>query len=389
MIIFVAPYSPPNRPGCSHLGASRKIETIISILSNLDLKLVLINSAHNDFSPASITVKDTKIAGVNLVEITPPISSHRAIGKLKNIFCIDRVLSEVEKLGRPCFMWFYNGYAFEMCLASKASQKFHVPMILEFEDWHFSRSRGLNPKPYIDYFFWRKSARLMSGVFAVNAFLASRMRDYLTQVELLPGIVPKVLAEIAQKSLPFSDHTRPVKVGFFGGLSAEKGADIVLKLASKLPVGFEIHVTGTGPLVIDFENYTKKYPERLYYYGRVDDVKLYSLIANCDVMLNPHSPIAEMNNGVFPFKVIEAVASGRLLLSTALPSQELLDVLVGVRFVNHTVDAFYDAIIGARNDYFCNRSLIVQGAYVANKRFGEDAFLKKVIKIVDRFEAMN
>ena len=40
----------------------------------------------------------------------------------------------------------------------------------------------------------------------------------------------------------------------------------------------------------------------------------------CDVIVNPHSPIAAMDQGVFPFKVCEALVTGALLVTTALPS---------------------------------------------------------------------
>jgi glycosyltransferase involved in cell wall biosynthesis len=218
----------------------------------------------------------------------------------------------------------------------------------------------------------------MSGAFVVNTLLALKMRDFISHIDMLPGVVPKVLADITKESPPFSFNSGPVNVGFFGGLSVEKGADIVLKLAATLPAGYVLHVTGTGPMAADFETCAKKYPERLCYHGRVDDSTLYHLIAQCDVMLNPHSSIENMNNGVFPFKVIEAVASGRLLISTAVPMHALEDVLTGVQFVEHNANDFLAAIVASRRHYLRYASLITKGADVANRRFGEDALLEKV-----------
>lgn len=389
MIVIVAPYSPPSREGMAHLGASRKLEMIISILSRLDQQLVLVNSAHNGSHPAPLEIRQVVIGGVALMEITPPLSASRVLGKLKHIFCVDQVLDAVQKLGKPQGFWLYNGYAFEMRIAEKARRRFRVPMILEFEDWHFSRSRGLNPKPYIDYFFWRRAARLMSGTFVVNTLLAEKTRSFSSDVDMLPGVVPKALAVIAKASLPFSVRSGPIKVGYFGGLSAEKGADIVLQLATALPEGYVLQVTGTGPLATDFDASAKENPSRLNYHGRVDDAKLYQLIASCDVMLNPHSSIEEMNNGVFPFKVIEAIASGRLLISTAVPTQGLEDVLVGVQFVDHNANAFHSAIVASRQYCLNHATLVAKGADVANQRFGEDALLGKVRSMVNSQRLLN
>ena len=378
MIAIIAPYSPPSRLNAANLGASRKLETIILVLSKLDNNLVLVNSAHNETKAATFTTQRVTIAGIELTEITPPTYPNRALGKLKNLFCIDQMLNELKKYGQPQFIWLYNGYAFEMLFALKAKKTLNVPMILEFEDWHFSRGRGFNPKPYIDYCFWRLAFGTIAGAFVVNNLLANKMHGLGKPVELLPGIVPQVLADIA-KSPPFKTPTDTVNIGFFSGLNAEKGADIVLQLAHKLPDGYVLHLTGSGAMGNDFEQAAKALQGRLCYYGRVDDTTLYQIIAKCDVMLNPHASIEHMNNGVFPFKVIEAVASGRLLISTPVLTEGLVDVLAGVQFVNHSVEDFLAAILACQQRYIDNIALIAEGAVVANYKFGEQALLDKII----------
>ena len=382
MIVIIAPYSPPSRLGTSHLGASRKLETIISIFSKLEESILLVNSAHNDKKPATVKVDELNICGVNVIEVTPPIYSKRIVGKLRNLFDIDEVINVIKKYGSPRFIWIYNGYAFEMLLATKVYKFFKAPIILEFEDWHFSRSRGFNPKPYIDYFLWRKAAKLISGAFVVNSNLAEVMRKFTNQVEMLPGIVPEVLSKIAKSSVPFSKTNEPIKVGFFGGLSVEKGADIVLDLAKWLPDGYVVHVTGAGPLENNFREFAKANPNRLFYYGRVNDSVLYELIGDCDVILNPHSSIEAMDNGVFPFKVIEAIASGRLLITTKVPENELSEILAGVQFVNHEYKTFLEAVLNSEAYYSKKSDVIKQCALIANQMFGEQALLEKVKKML-------
>jgi len=382
MILVIAPYSPPSRLTNANLGASRKLETIIYNLSKLDDKIVLVNSAHNTLEKTAILTETVTVAGIELVEITPPTIKNRALGKLKNLFCMAQVLDEIKKIGQPQFIWLYNGYAFEMLFAIKAKKIFKVPMILEFEDWHFSRGRGLNPKPYIDYIFWRVAVRYMAGSFVVNQLLENKMCGLGKSVELLPGIVPQILADIASETTIFKTNDGVINIGFFSGLNSEKGADIVLQLAQKLPSGYALHVTGSGALSKDFEQAAKTSKGKLNYYGRVDDKTLYQIIAKCDVMLNPHASIAHMNNGVFPFKVIEAVASGRLLISTNVPDDGLLDVLVGVQFVNHSVEDFLSAILACRQQFVAQKALIEEGAIVANQKFGEQSVLEKIKSMV-------
>lgn len=383
MIIIVAPYSPPGKCPVINLGAARKLEVVMQLLHQIDSRIILVNSAHNDTSPSELSIRNIEICNVKLTEITPPIYKSRVFGKLLNLFSVNAILDSLGKQGKPTLLWVYNGYAFEMLVAREAWKRYHIPMILEFEDWPLSRSRGFNPKPYIDYFFWRISVKRFSGSFAVNESLAKNLRDAVGIVELLPGIVPRALSDISTNALPFISDKDVVHVGYFGGLSLEKGADIVLQLAKSLPVDYVMHVTGTGELASNFESAALDLKGKLCYYGKVNNTTLYNVISRCDVMLNPHTSIEKMKNGVFPFKVIEAVASGRLLISTAVPSNGLEDVLIGVQFVEHNFEAFYNAITDSSNNYRKTAGLVARGAATANQRFGEKPLLEKIRKMAN------
>jgi hypothetical protein len=92
-----------------------------------------------------------------------------------------------------------------------------------------------------------------------------------------------------------------------------------------------------------------------------------SLMMRCDAIVNPHASIAAMGDGVFPFKVCEALASGALLISTPLPSIDIsLDDAVlafdgsGAGLVRALQDApgFFarrHAAIGATREAICAR----------------------------------
>lgn len=380
MIVIVAPYSPPNRPGNSHLGASRKIEIIISILSKLNKNLILINSAHNTNQKHPTTIATTNIAGVKVTEITPETYENRSIGKLKNILSCQTIIKKITEIGPPSLFWFYNGYSFEMAIALTARKKFKCPMILELEDWHFSRSRGLNPKPYLDFLLWRLAAPKMNGSFSVNNSLNKKMEQLNKHSYLLPGVVPQRLNKIAKNTPPFRNPER-VDIGYFGGLSKEKGADIVLELASLVTENFHIHVTGSGELSNSFIDKSKSI-KNLHYYGRVDDETLYSLIEKCDILLNPHTSIKDMGNGIFPFKVVEAIASGRVLISTSIPTENLEDVVSSTVFVNRTTKDFLSAINNASIFYSKNHESIRAASLLADKLFGEASILSKVNSII-------
>ena len=93
-----------------------------------------------------------------------------------------------------------------------------------------------------------------------------------------------------------------------------------------------------------------------------------------------------MENGLFPFKVIEAVASGRLLISTAVPGAGFEPVLQGVQFADHSIESFRRALLSARAAYEETRDKVAAGAREADLRFGEKAFLEQVDHILGHRE---
>ena len=381
MIIIVAPYTPVGRSSEPHLGAARKIEMVVGLLSRCDPFIVMINTAHNSNVKAPLTVAATQVGGVDVVEVTLPTSTNRRTGKLWNLFDVQAAIECVLNLGEPQLVWLYNGYAFESLFGRAMAKRIGCPVILELEDWHFSRGRGLNPKPYLDWAIWRSLMPHISYAFSVNSTLADRLGGISSKVGLFPGIVSEGIKTISKKNPPFSSITKPIVVGYFGGLSSEKGADLVLALVKYLPNDFKLVVTGAGPLETDFIEAAEENSARIQFHGRVNEDRLLGLISQCDVILNPHSPISKMADGVFPFKVIEGIASGRLVISTPVPGRGLETVLQGVKFIDHGFSALLDAVIASRDIYTRESCVISSGATEAARMFDENAILDIVKNI--------
>lgn len=383
MIVVVAPYRPIVEDGTPYLGGARKLEMIIGLLRRIDPEIVLVNTAHNSLRSQPLTVRPARIAGRSITEVTLPCFGNRRFGKLVNLIQVRQVVDAVRRIGLPRIVWLYNAYAFECLFARTFKARHECAVILEFEDWHFSRGRGWNPKPYIDYLAWRWSAKSVTHVFAVNSVLASRMSEYSDHTSLLPGIVPARLRDIARDFAPFHKKDGRTVIGYFGGLTREKGADWLLRLVEDLPAGYSIHVSGGGELQNGFMEKARACGERLSFHGKVSDEELYKLIEGCDIIANPHSSIGDMRNGVFPFKVIEAVASGRLLISTPLPESGLEKVLGGVSYCDTSYDGFLRSVLRGREFYGENRQLINDCARRATERFGEQEIRNQIRIIYD------
>lgn len=316
-IFFVAASSGVSEAEPKFLAASKKIRLILSLLVNAGYEVVLINSAPDMGVRQSAKLDKIAISeNVSISRLTIPSYKQRKFGRLRNIFDAPSMLRlGVEEFGRPDLIWCYNGYSFEMRFALRAKRAYSCPVLLEFEDWHFARSGIGNPKAVLDWFFWRKATPHIDYCYAVNPRLQQLMEKRGVESDLMPGAISDHIARLRQWSPPTNGQV--LKVGYFGGLSKEKGGAFLLEMIScavskNLSINFI--VTGGGELAGDFQKLSNKAPFHLQYYRIVDEKTLCCLMEDVHFLLNPH----QENSGVFPFKVLEGVASGRPLISGPL-----------------------------------------------------------------------
>lgn len=129
-----------------------------------------------------------------------------------------------------------------------------------------------------------------------------RMRDYL---DMLP---PR--------------GSRPVKIMYAGTLSPVTGVDILLR-AMKLieEQELELYISGRGELE---EEVLRKAEEdkRIKPVGFISNEEYYQLLGKMDIVVNPRNMDFEQNQNNFPSKVLEYLASGRMVISTRFPGWE-------------------------------------------------------------------
>ena len=187
----------------------------------------------------------------------------------------------------------------EMKLGAYFKKIYNSFFILEFEDWHFARNRGLNPKPFIDWFFWLKNVKYIDYGLAVNEFLSYEFKKYSIKSILIPGVLYDWVTVLNKKNPPFKKLDN-ISVGYFGGLTSEKGADFILGLIDHIRsknLNITFLVSGSGYLENNFKDYSKKFPSLLKFYGSVPENKFLEIVGESDVIINTHCPMP----GVFPF----------------------------------------------------------------------------------------
>ena len=375
--MLVAPYSPGEIP--EHLGAAKKIELVASLLRKLHFEVHLVDSSHAQlgFLPPILGLKQ-QLEDQDITLWRPFSLPSRKIGKLLNVYLSGYLFKRIAAFN-PALVWLYNSYSFEAQLGLYLRQRTACKLVLELEDLPRARNRGLNPKPVLDQMYFNKLLRQADLITFVNAALRDRFASQMRgQALLFPSILKKELTVTPARSR-FSGSIH--YLGYFGGLESDKGVGILLDLLPRLPEPWHLIVTGAGSLEAEFRAAQIKFPSKLSFHGRVSHGRVAELMYECDAVVNPHVSIAHMQDGVFPFKVCESIATGALLISTALPPIDI-NLSRSVCFFDGSVDGLLAALHGARRIYDSQREDVLRARDEICQRYSEEAVLHDLSEAV-------
>lgn len=359
------------------LAAQKKIFFLLNVIHSMGCRLVFINSAPDMGLSNSEQITELKLNDdVIIPALIPRTYKSTRWGRLKNIQQSKSLIEYAVKMfAEPDIVWCYNAYAFEMRAARYSKSQFRSKVILEFEDWHFSRGSYFNPKAILDWYFWSRCIRSISFCYAVNEWLKNKMESHGVPCDLLPGILTDDILELHSNCPPFQQISQPglVRCGYFGGLSIEKGAGHLLELIElsvekKLPI--EWYVSGNGELENEFLRTSRARSDAVKFFGLVSDLELSKIVGSVDVILNPH----EHMPGVFPFKLLESVATGRLVLSTPIKLPSELDWLgASMQIQPYSTPLWLNLILKSKELYAQKENTIKNASDISRSKFGSES----------------
>ena len=127
-----------------------------------------------------------------------------------------------------------------------------------------------------------------------------------------------------------------VNVMYAGLLSDVTGVDILLEMITKnKDKNVRFIISGKGYL----ENIVKtvaQNDDRIVYLGFVDQVEYLEWLKKANILINPRNMRLDQNKNNFPSKILDYLATGRIILSTRFPGNE--------DFLNNII--FYDGTAG-------------------------------------------
>lgn len=151
------------------------------------------------------------------------------------------------------------------------------------------------------------------------------------------GIDDSILGQFSQP------HKTDVCNLYYSGLLSEENGvkNMVAAFRGIKAANIRLVVSGKGPL----EKYVKEEAEkdkRIVYVGYVENKRYYTLLEQADILVNPRNMELPQNSNNFPSKIMEYLASGRIIISTRFPSWEQFEE--NILFCDSDVDSIITAM---------------------------------------------
>lgn len=217
----------------------------------------------------------------------------------------------------PSSLVVYNCYIAESFVIIIARWFFGIPTVVVLDDLPGVRGGIRSPKVILERICSWFSLRCVDSFVLVNNSISKHVRRKGVYFTVLPGIVDdRLLRYRRTRCCPFSKNN--YTLFYCGGLSFERGVNSLIDLVDYLPEKWRIVVAGAGPMEGIFKELDAKFNGKIKYLGCIDDDQLFRFLCEADAVINPLEQLND-SDGVFPFKVIEYIASGSHVISVGLP----------------------------------------------------------------------
>lgn len=170
-----------------------------------------------------------------------------------------------------------------------------------------------------------------------------------------------------------------IRVMYSGSLETVSGIDMYLESIKKIKnKNIEFIFTGKGPLVELIEKQSLR-DNRIKYKGMVSEEEYYKLLEEANILINSKNMNLPENINNFPSKVLEYLASGRIIISTEFSGKERFEE--NIIFTKSTYDSLAVNINNTVNSY----KDIYSNYYSMNKEKSKDFSWKGQVKKIQEF----
>ena len=271
----------------------------------------------------------------------------------------------------------YNAILPESMVAMALKKRYGVPLIFEYEDDPSAMPGGQrNWKNRIWQFQLQRLRKHVDAVMGVSPELLTQFPA--ARNVLLRGVLAADLSGVRPlRQADFKHHT----VMFAGSLSQAKGVEALCEAWSLGGFdGARLCIYGAGP---ELNRLQSKYgSDSISFKGVVSRSRLIDAFGEATVLVNPHCGGQVQHGGIFPFKLIEYLSTGRPIVSTPVASLES-ELRAGICFADgETPHQLAGALHRVMNDYPDWRSQAQHSSAAAWRAYGPDTVRQKMSRLV-------
>ncbi|WP_024615532.1 glycosyltransferase [Clostridium sp. Ade.TY] len=164
------------------------------------------------------------------------------------------------------------------------------------------------------------SMKKFDEIICLSSKMASRMKKEGKNTIVIEGGIN--INEFENIVLPVPVSNESIILLYSGLLSQVTGVDRLLNAIKKNDMSnIEFWFTGKGELQQLVEEYEKK-DKRIKYLGFIERDEYLNLLNKSHILINPRNMDMPQNKNNFPSKIMEYIASGRVIISTKFPGYE-------------------------------------------------------------------
>jgi rhamnosyl/mannosyltransferase len=228
-----------------------------------------------------------------------------------------------------------------------------------------------------------KRARAVVVPSRAHLALSIELRGFESKVE----VIPFGIDQTRWQNVPPPPPGAPPKAIFIGRLVAYKGLDILLRALEQVP-DLRLDIVGSGPEEPRLKTLARALAvtDRVRWYGEYPDADLPRRMADADFLVLPSVTVEEM----FGLVVLEAMAAGRPVITTALPSavrEVNVPGVTGLEVPLRDVSALARALEVLSRDADRRRSMGEAGRKRVAERFTQRAMAERHVELYERILA--
>lgn len=315
-VFYVAAFADKTDEAWFCLGRMRKVQQVASALLALGHKPEFLNIA--PLNVKSFTTCGASFPIKRLCSV--PFLPFRFLQLFYNSACF---FSSTCSRHSNAVIWLYNTRLAESIVAFVALLiRPQLRLVLQLEDLPSARAANHGLRGRFDRLSTLWMSRRADHVFVVSdqvacAFSTLANVPYETITVLPPTLDLGFLQLVQVRNQPFSASS--FKILYAGSFGPEKGVeDLIEAFLATRSANCKLILVGSAPYDLVQAH---RFNTSIHFLGIVSNQELFQLYTSADVVVNPHRPILNPDH-VFPFKLIETVASGALPLTTPVPGSE-------------------------------------------------------------------